>query len=429
MEQNERKRLKAFYQDVLKNELLAFWLPRCVDEKNGGFLNCFTNDGTRLVSREKYTWSQGRFLWMWSKLAMLRGDTFTAQEKAAFRDLAKNGRDFLYQHCLLGEDDWRCTFLMEENGDAKYVDGAPALDMSISADGFVILGFAGYVQLTGDRESWEFVKKLYDSVEARYDAGNYYSLPYPLSDAYCSHSVPMMRTALANEMHRAAMAVEPGLAEVYRCNSARNSALVFSRFVDENGSLHEICLADGSAAGGIFGQHMNPGHTIEDMWFQLDSGSITGIDRTAEIARITKRAFAMGWDEEYGGILHFSDANEGGKPKGNTTEGAQEPQLKLVLGDWGSKLWWVHSEALYTTLRLYALTGDREFWELYKKTETYTFRTFPNPDRSVREWIQIRTRQGAPQDKVVALPVKDPFHIVRNVALILELLEEMEEKA
>jgi N-acylglucosamine 2-epimerase len=42
----------------------------------------------------------------------------------------------------------------------------------------------------------------------------------------------------------------------------------------------------------------------------------------------------------------------------------------------------------------------------------------------VREWLQIRTRDGAPQDKVVALPVKDPFHITRNLVLILELLSE-----
>ena len=31
-------------------------------------------------------------------------------------------------------------------------------------------------------------------------------------------------------------------------------------------------------------------------------------------------------------------------------------------------------------------------------------------------------RQGKPEQKVVALPVKDPFHIIRNVALIIELL-------
>ena len=39
--------------------------------------------------------------------------------------------------------------------------------------------------------------------------------------------------------------------------------------------------------------------------------------------------------------------------------------------------------------------------------------------------MQIRMRDGRPQEKVVALPVKDPFHITRNLCLILELLSSM----
>ena len=54
----------------------------------------------------------------------------------------------------------------------------------------------------------------------------------------------------------------------------------------------------------------------------------------------------------------------------------------------------------------------------------YTFRTFPGRDPEIREWIQIRTKSGEPQEKVVALPVKDPFHITRNLLLILELLNK-----
>ena len=51
------------------------------------------------------------------------------------------------------------------------------------------------------------------------------------------------------------------------------------------------------------------------------------------------------------------------------------------------------------------------------------------PDHKTGEWTQIRKRDGAPQQKVVALPVKDPFHIARNLILILELLYREREKA
>jgi N-acylglucosamine 2-epimerase len=101
--------------------------------------------------------------------------------------------------------------------------------------------------------------------------------------------------------------------------------------------------------------------------------------------------------------------------------------LRQVQEGWGDKLWWVHSEALYTTLLCHARTGDPAFLDLYDQVFDYTFRTFPNPDRAVREWIQIRKRDGTPQNKVVALPVKDPYHIMRNVIQIIELLYAMEE--
>ena len=104
-----------------------------------------------------------------------------------------------------------------------------------------------------------------------------------------------------------------------------------------------------------------------------------------------------------------------------------EPVERQVREGWGDKLWWVHSEALYTTLLCYHRTGEARFLEWHEKVFSYTFRTFPNRDPEVREWKQICKRDGSPQDKVVALPVKDPFHITRNLILILELLETMME--
>ena len=50
----------------------------------------------------------------------------------------------------------------------------------------------------------------------------------------------------------------------------------------------------------------------------------------------------------------------------------------------------------------------------------YVFKVFPN--REIGEWMQIRTREGKPINKLVALPVKDPFHIMRDFIKIVELL-------
>lgn len=116
-----------------------------------------------------------------------------------------------------------------------------------------------------------------------------------------------------------------------------------------------------------------------------------------------------------------------GEPVGSTDGVADEPMTRQLSG-WDDKLWWVHSEALYTTLLCYARSGDPVFLDWHDRIFAYTFRTFPNPDPEVREWIQIRRRDGSPQEKTVALPVKDPYHIARNLVLLLELLYQQSAK-
>jgi N-acylglucosamine 2-epimerase len=92
---------------------------------------------------------------------------------------------------------------------------------------------------------------------------------------------------------------------------------------------------------------------------------------------------------------------------------------------WSNKLWWVHSEALYALVLAFEHTRDPWFLDAYWKYHEYVFRTFPNPDPAIGEWIQIRDRAGRPEDKVVALPVKDPYHITRAFMHLAKSLQRM----
>lgn len=420
---NTQKHLDFFKNELVEN-LLYFWMPRCIDAKNGGYLNCFSNDGSRLVSTDKYTWSQGRFLWTFSKLATIESNMFGEEERKKFLEYAKNGRDFLLKHVLIAPDDYRCVFLMEADGTPKYVDGFNELDMSISADCFVVAGFACYALAANDEESWNFAKRLNESVWNRYQSNNYKSLPYPVSPQYRPHAKPMILANVNCEMYKAAVRFDPEYAKRLLKNIEICHKEVFEVFKDDNNLVHEFRYTDGDFPNDLFGQHINPGHTLEDMWFQLEAQSILGInDYDNDIANIVKQTMNVGWDKEFGGIYHFITCDGEGM-SGDVGQAKDEPQMKLVLDDWGSKLWWVHSEALYTTLLMYDHTKDPDFLDMFAKVFDYTYNTFPNPNREIREWIQIRTREGKPQEKVVALPVKDPYHIIRNVILIIELLEK-----
>ena len=420
----DMKEYLSFFKQELTDNLLSFWMPRCLDQENGGYLNCFTNDGSRLVSTDKYTWSQGRFLWMFSKLSMMKSTMFSQEQRQTFLQYAENGKNFLLEHVLLGPEDYRCIFLMDAEGNPKHVGDHEGYDLSISADCFVVMGFAAYALAAKDEAAWEFAKRLGDSVWERYQSGNFRSLPYPITSAYRSHAKPMILTNVCCELYKAAEQFDPRYAKLLQERIGQCHREVFEVFQDEKHLIHEFKYANGDFPQHLFGQHINPGHTLEDMWFQMEAAQILKDDsRFAEIKQIVKCTMALGWDKQWGGLYHFIPC-DGLDTAYQVGEAAEEPQMKLVLDDWGSKLWWVHSEAMYTNLLMYCYTGDDSYWTLFKKVFDYTYRTFPNPDRTVREWIQIRTREGLPQEKVVALPVKDPYHIIRNVILIIELLEE-----
>ena len=88
MNQIQIRELLQFYEKQLFEQVMPFWLERAIDQEYGGFYTCFTNDGKALLSKDKYVWSQGRFIWVLSKLAELSGDPM-------YLRLAKPGVEFL----------------------------------------------------------------------------------------------------------------------------------------------------------------------------------------------------------------------------------------------------------------------------------------------------------------------------------------------
>ena len=425
MRHSEICKLYTFYQNELKENILHFWLPRCEDRQFGGFVNCFTNSGDKLVSYDKYTWSQGRFVWMFARLSITAAPVFSEEERKGFLKMAQQGAQFLMDHCIIDkeEENWRATFLMGRDGTAKKVSPGDPLDMSIYADCFVIAGLAMYAFASGEDAPYRFARRLYESALSRVKGGDFHTLPYPLSKQFRAHGIPMIFSNVTRELYRAACQFDVEYSDTLVCNLEGFAGDILTHFVDEDNALHEIITEDNQFFPQILGQHMNPGHTIEDVWFLLDAVDICGKKQWEDkIHAVARKALENGWDHDFGGILHFTGIH-GGKPEGDDTGVAQEPMTQQLSG-WADKLWWIHSEALYSTLLCYFRTGDEAFLDWHDKVFDYTFRVFPNRDPQIREWIQIRKRDGSAQDKVVALPVKDPYHITRNLILILELLSE-----
>ena len=203
-------------------------------------------------------------------------------------------------------------------------------------------------------------------------------------------------------------------------------AEVLDKFRNDDGTITEFWSADPAKRDTMLGSYINPGHDLESMWFIIHLAQrLKQKERVEQALAVMQAAFRVGWDAPYGGLCQFVHRN-GGQPRGAVPPELEEAEMiKKLRGNWDNKLWWPHSEALYAMLLGYHLSGDKTFMDAYWQVHEYVYRTFPNPDRGIGEWIQIRDRQGAPVDKVVALPVKDPFHITRNYILCIDLLRAM----
>ena len=410
--------LLSFYREQVEKEILPFWI-RAFDEECGGVFTCFDNEGKHQMSTDKYVWSQGRYLWVVSRAYGMSAGGKLDSDLETLKFRADRTMDFLKKYCLLPNG--ACCFLLTREGRTKAVRPGTPLDQSIFADGFVILGFAEYMRVFDKREElFEWTWRLYQNVEERIIAGTFRTEPYPVPAGMKSHSVPMILLNVSQELRQAATGFdaekEAYLAEREQCLMEE----ILNGYCDGDGRIGEVLFPDGTRDDTVLARHLNPGHSVEDAWFLVHTAREAGrTDAVDQARRIVLRALSIGWDEVYGGLFRYVDYEYGVRPQGRDGGGAFS---KLIRDTWDYKLWWPHSEALYALLLLDSIYREQELESWYAKLHKYVFSTFPNPDRDIGEWIQIRRRDGKPEDRVVALPVKDPYHILRDLFLIIDLL-------
>ena len=385
--------LLAIYRAELLERVVPFWIEHAVDRENGGFLTCMGDDG-HVLSTDKYMWSQLRAIYTFAKLYN------RIEKRPEWLDIAWHIYDFVKRHGRDQEGRW--VFAVDKDG--RVLQGAN----SIYADGFAIYGLTELARATGSQEVLDLAMETYHNAQARLTRpGSYETAPYALPAGIKAHGVSMIFSSVLDEL--AHLTGDRGIqdAALYHATQVMD---VFRR--PERQMLYEFMSLDDELVDSPQGRAIVPGHAIESMWFQIHIFRRRGNrERIRQAVETIRWHMELGWDQEYGGILLGLDA-EGGEPWWNLHD---------------SKLWWPHTEALYALLLAYEQSGEPWCLEWYQKVHDYAFSHYPVPQHG--EWAQKLDRYGQPFTQVVALPVKDPFHLPRALIHCIDVLERLSQEA
>lgn len=387
MEKNEIKSLKEKYLKTLTEEVIPFWLKYAIDE-SGAINNCITEDG-KVLSRDRYIWSQGRALYTFSSLCNSVEDReeYRIAANGLFDYLSKNGRD----------EDGKWMYLLDGEGNIK------ERDTSIYVDGFVLIGMTEYYLLTKNPIAKKIALETYESTLSRINnPGSYNVAPYVIEEGTKTHGVNMIFASFYNRLGEV-LERDDIKKEAYRLAEE----ILSDFYIAEKDALLEFVTTDGKAIDSPMGRACVPGHAIESMWFLIKIFASYGqFDKIKKCVHIIRRHITLGMDSNGGGLCLALDID------GMEPIFWQKPTCKP---------WWVQLETLVATAYAYKYTSDEWFMDVHKELSKFVYKYYPSGSG---EWYNWLDKDKNPTSSA-ALPVKDPFHLPRALMELSQVLSSL----
>jgi N-acylglucosamine 2-epimerase len=379
--------LASQYKQELLEKVVPFWEKNSPDNQYGGYFTCLDRQGN-IFDTDKFVWLQGRQVWMFSTLYN------QVEKKQQWLDMALLGADFLQKYGHDSQDNWYFSLTRE---------GKPLVQpYNIFSDCFATMTFGQLFKATGKTEYGELARNTFEGILKKSDnPKGIYNKAFPGTRPLKGFSLPMILCNLSLEIEHL---LSPELVEKTMVDCINEVMEVF--YDEASGLIFENVNPDGSFSDSFEGRLLNPGHSIEAMWFIMDLAHRRKDPLLMEKAvKILLKTLDFGWDKQYGGIFYFLDA------KGHPTQ-----QL-----EWDQKLWWVHIETLISLLKGYSYTQNKACLDWFETVHNYTWNHFK--DTEYDEWYGYLNRRGE-----VLLPLKGGkwkgcFHVPRGLFQCWKTLE------
>lgn len=400
----EAERCKA----LLRENLINFYLPHCVDNANGGYLES-VRDGKFAPTGEKFLTLQARQLWFFSTLAI------EGYEREKALAVAKTGFDFL-QTKMLDRSFGGYYSKVSDAGDPK------DRRKHVYLNSFALYGLVAYYRASKDASALQAAQNLFRILDAKaHDPGHggyvefFYDDWKPITDPAESRYVGAIGVKTYNthlhlleafaELYRAwpDETVRRRLEELVVINTSTVRQPTFESNVD-------AFQPDWTVVREPQNLRASFGHDVECVWLTLDAVRALGLSvdlyRSWSVA-LCKSSVDFGYDKEHGGF--FSSG-----PLGQAATDTK-------------KVWWVEAEALVSMLDMWTLTGDDSYFQKFKATLDFVEKFQAAKEGSW--WASLAADGSSVGDRQRTGPWQGGYHAGRAMMFCAKRLEEAARRA
>jgi mannobiose 2-epimerase len=390
-------------RQILRTSIISFYLPACVDRKDGGYFESLKGDRFAPTG-EKFLTLQARQLWFFSTLASAGID------KEAALGAAKTGFDFL-----------EAKFRDREHGGyfAKVSDAGRPTDTRkhVYLNAFALYGLAAYYRASGEAAALAAAQDLFRTLESKaHDGahGGYTELFFadwrPITDPKEPSFIGPPGTKTFNtHLH-----VLEALTELYRVwpdpqvGRRLNELLLINTLTirfPRYGCNVDGFTPDWKLIDTPRNLRASYGHDVEAAWLCLDAARALGhppalLRSWAE--GLVGYSLRHGYDRTHGGFYYTG-------PLGKDADDTK-------------KEWWVEAEALVSMLEMYKLTGRREYYDIFAQTLDFVEKHQVARGGS---WWATRKADGSPAGASRTSMWQGAYHNGRSMLLCARLLDEL----
>jgi len=384
--------LRGRWRSELSDRLLPFWEDCGIDREHGGFFHRLSYDGS-LVGTQKFSWFQGRGLWVWSFLYNhLRRDP-------RYLEVARRTKEFLLAHAPQPDGSWAEYFTRE-----GHVLGPVRGDLYGMY--FAAEGLQEYAWAAGDEQALETALALLRRLWRRIHDPAFGPRPQALW---------MMNLRIATQMLR--RRPQP---ELEQMADEAVHAVIERHYNPEIGLNNELLAFDFSRLPGEETK-CQLGHSIETLWMVMDEAERRADERLWQLcAERVRRHLEVGWDHIYGGLAYWVNVDQGGYAWPEEKLPGTDFSFRAV-GEYNYlKALWPLNEVVLATLMILLRTGAgwaARYLHLAEQTiqEKFSLARLGYPTYIL--FADRRIRFQPPGDR------QDNYHLPRQLMLGLVRLE------